>query len=291
MFCTYSFSLFSFFRIGPEGSSTGASLRQFPKSCVQQVREICLHYVEKCSGKYHNNEQAARYIHQMAEEVMGQLSGVSAQIKRHENEPAVFQALLDEWNEAFPPGLSKIGSPRVVANLLARQTAELEELRTALELERSSKETDIANVLRSMDAQIQISRNGIISERRQLSRIQQEEVEKYQRLLQEEQAKSNEALETLNEKLDAEMARVKTIGDSVVTEERAKIKAAEKRFEAERKKSKNDLAAQKKQFVAEKNEFNLVIKGLQGDVKRLENQVNTIMNFDNNAAEESEDES
>ena len=86
-------------RIPADGVSTGASIRKYPKSAVQQVREICLHYVEKCSGKYMDNKAASRYVHQMAEEVIQQLSGVTAQIRRHENEPEVFQALLDEWNE------------------------------------------------------------------------------------------------------------------------------------------------------------------------------------------------
>ena len=103
-------------------------MRVFPKSSVQMVREICLHYVEKCTGKFTDNKQAQRYVYQMAEEVMSQLSAVSAQIKRHENEPAVFQALLDEWNDAFPPGLAKIGSPKAIAALVARQSQELDEV-------------------------------------------------------------------------------------------------------------------------------------------------------------------
>jgi DNA polymerase-1 len=82
------------------------------------VRDICLHYVEKCSGKYENNKLAARYLHQMAEEVLGQLSGVAAQIKRHEAEPEVFQALLDEWNDAFPASLGSMGSPKQVGEVL-----------------------------------------------------------------------------------------------------------------------------------------------------------------------------
>ena len=43
-------------RIGPLGVSSGISLRQYPTNYIQQVREICLHYVKKCSGKYENNK-------------------------------------------------------------------------------------------------------------------------------------------------------------------------------------------------------------------------------------------
>ena len=66
---------------------------------MAEVRKICQHYVRKASGKYINNVTAARYIHQMAEDVLSQLADVSAQIKRHESHPEVYQELLDSWNE------------------------------------------------------------------------------------------------------------------------------------------------------------------------------------------------
>ena len=166
-------------------------MRSFPKSAVQQVREICLHYVEKTSGKYMNNKAASRYIHQMTEEVMNQLSGVSAQIKRHENEPAAFQALIDEWNEAFPKSLHAIGSPKAIASLVKKQEAEIVELRTNLDSERNNRDKDVGDVLKSMDAQLQTSRNGIISERRQLAKIQQQETERFQYLIAEEKRKGD----------------------------------------------------------------------------------------------------
>ena len=62
-------------RVGPAGVSSGISLRQYPTNYIQQVREICLHYVKKCSGKYENNKAAARYVHQMSSEILFQLAG------------------------------------------------------------------------------------------------------------------------------------------------------------------------------------------------------------------------
>ena len=230
-------------RIGPEGSSTGASVRSFPKSSVQMVREICLHYVEKCTGHYTDNKQAQRYIYQMAEEIMSQLSAVSAQIKRHENEPAVFQSLLDEWNEAFPPGLSKIGSPKAIANLVQKQSRELDELRAALSAERASKENDIADVLRSMDAQIQTSRNGIISERRQLTQLNKEEILQYQKALKNEKVASKNAIDNLKKKLDEEILKVKNIGELAVKDERARIAEIEKKFALERTEFRREQAS------------------------------------------------
>ena len=47
----------------------------------------------------------------MADEVLKQLSGVAAQVKRYEQDPEIYQALLDEWNENFPPSLGIMGTP------------------------------------------------------------------------------------------------------------------------------------------------------------------------------------
>ena len=69
------------------------------KFSVAEVRKICQHYVRKTSGKYVDNVTAARYIHQMAEDVLSQLADVSAEIKRHESHPEMYQELLDSWNE------------------------------------------------------------------------------------------------------------------------------------------------------------------------------------------------
>ena len=266
--------------IGPEGSSNGASVRTFPKSSVQMVREICLHYVEKCTGKYTDNKQAARYVYQMAEEVMSQLSAVSAQIKRHENEPAVFQALLDEWNDAFPSGLTAMGSPKAIASLVAKQSAELEELRAALKAERTSKDKDIADVLRSMDTQIQTSRNGIISERRQLSRQHNEEAENFARALAEVKEAAYEEQRAQGAKFAAEMAKVKAISEKAVEGERGRIADTEKMFAAERLEFQKAFATQKRLFSAERSELRNSVKELQSEKKRLENQLQAIMNME-----------
>ena len=71
----------------------------FAHYSVAEVRKICQHYVRKTAGKYVDNVTAARYIHQMAEDVLSQLADVSAEIKRHESPPEMYQELLDSWNE------------------------------------------------------------------------------------------------------------------------------------------------------------------------------------------------
>ena len=64
-------------RLAPKGASTGQSVRVFKKSYIKSVKDTCLFYVKKCSGKYTDNQTAARYVHHMAEEVISLLSGVA----------------------------------------------------------------------------------------------------------------------------------------------------------------------------------------------------------------------
>ena len=73
------------------------------KPSAQQIKDICFHYVRKCSGKYANSQLAARYVHQMADEILSQLGGLHLQIKNRINkDPSAFLALLQEFQEAFP---------------------------------------------------------------------------------------------------------------------------------------------------------------------------------------------
>jgi hypothetical protein len=143
-------------------------MRALPSACVAEVRKICQHYVHKTSGKYTNNAAAARYIHQMSEEVLSQLADVAAEIKRHESSPEVFQQLLDDWNEVFPPTLGEIGTPKAIASKLKSQAVQIEELRLSLEELKSMRDQDLNGVLRSMDSQLQSSRDSVANERRQL---------------------------------------------------------------------------------------------------------------------------
>ncbi len=139
--------------------------------------------MKKCSGKYEDNITAARYIHQMAEEVISLLAGVAGEIKRNKSEPEVFQALLDEWNENFPPSLGALGSPKAIATIIANQSTELNDLRAALDKERNRRDKDVSEILRSMDAQLQAYRNSVMSERRHQAAQEQQQVEEYERTI------------------------------------------------------------------------------------------------------------
>jgi hypothetical protein len=157
------------YRVGPPGVSSGASVREAPSACVEEVRRTCHHYVEKCAGKYTDNKTAARYVHQMAKDILSQLAGVAAEIRAQESTPAIIQELLDEWNKQFPPSLKSYGTPKHIAATLQKQHKEIAQLQEDLKIEKTRRTTDLESVMRSMDGQLKASRDSVIGERHQLS--------------------------------------------------------------------------------------------------------------------------
>lgn len=174
-----------------------------------QVKDVCLYYVGKCSGKYEDNVAAARYVHQMAEEVISLLAGVAGEIKRNKSEPELFQKLLDEWNENFPSSLGAMGSPKAIAALISRQAVELNDLRSALEGERARRDKDVSEILRSMDAQLQAYRNSVMSERRHQQLVEQQQQEAYKLAAEEVKRSSEERFEYLTGKQNAEIQQMR----------------------------------------------------------------------------------
>lgn len=197
-------------RQGPKGSSTGQSIRTFHKSYINEVREICLYYVKKCSGKYQDNEAAARYVHQMAQEVISQLAGVAEEVRRTQGEPEVFQALLDEWNANFPPSLGRLGSPKNIAVLVEKQSKELVELREALEQERSSREQDLSDMLNSMDAQLQAYQSSVISERNQQMMLDKQKEERYENTIKSMRSSHAKEIDRLEARRKKDSNKMKT---------------------------------------------------------------------------------
>lgn len=196
-------------RVGPPGVSSGVSHRALPKSCVAQVRDICMHYVSKCSGKYSSNVAAARYVHQMADEVIQQLAGVAADIERRNNEPEVLQKLLDEWHASFPASLGQIGSPRAIAAKLEQQDRQIQDLTEQLKNERAEHSRDVSSVMRSMDAQLLASRSGVMIERKQLSAIHHKEIVSLQQEMEELKQERERSFSDLNMRHDSELQEQK----------------------------------------------------------------------------------
>ncbi len=160
-------------------------MRSYPRNYIQAVKDICIFYTKKASGQYSNSKLSNRYVHQMADEVLKQLSGVAAQVKRYEQDPEIYQALLDEWNENFPPSLGIMGTPKAIAEKLQSQSIELSRLKEDLEIEKSRGRKDISDMEKSMDAQLQASRSNIIAERKQLNQAHTMQVSEYEQIIAE----------------------------------------------------------------------------------------------------------
>lgn len=152
---------------------------------------------------------AARYVHQMADEVINQLAGVAAQLRTmRANGPEKFQNLLDEWNENFPETLGAYGTPKNVAATLLKQTAELEQLRNELEKERLDRSVEISQILKSVDAQLHASCAGVMSERRRQSLAQQQQYAEFEKREQTADINSGVTVQTLRESYDASIAKI-----------------------------------------------------------------------------------
>lgn len=260
------------------GISSGVSLRTFPKSTVQkvrlsvhfsrcitlindidfffliQVREICVHYVEKCSGKYENNKTAARYVYQMADEVINQLAGVAAQIRSAQrNEPDNMQELLDEWSIHFPPSLHSIGSPKAVALKLQRQTEELKEVRDELANEKSNHAREISEIMKSLDIQLHASCEGVMSERRQQLLTYEQQNADFEHQIRNAKVENDSIIGRLKMEYDATLNRVQDDFNNRLLE-------------------KSNLVAQVKRELKETKESNILEKSEADRIRRSENE-------------------
>ena len=161
------------------------SVHSYPssKSAAQQIKDICLHYVNKCSGQYLHNKTAARYVHQMADEVLNQIGGLISQISSVQSEPEAYQALLQEFKDAFPAHLS---SPKQVAAKLNKLQEDYDQLKSAQDEMKQTHKKEIESILLSINDQIIAHKVGILKERRHhKSKIDDISFEANQKLIEE----------------------------------------------------------------------------------------------------------
>lgn len=235
-------------RVPPKGASSGHSVRAVSKSSLQLVKEVCLHYVQKCSGKYENNKAAARYVHQMAEEIMSQLGGVANEIKRTRGEPEIYQALLDEWNEHFPSSLGAMGSPKAIAALVASQSREISKLKADLESEKINRETDVTGILRSMDSQLHAYRNSVMNDRRQQKALFDQQLLDYDHKLADLQESFEAERKQLAQSRQHEMTALQKQYEQLLAQAKADTENAKKEL-------KNEMNSVKKKYQIKTEKF------------------------------------
>ena len=197
----------------PAGVTSGISQRVAGAVGAEAIRRICQHYVEKCSGRYTDNVMAARYVHQLADEVLVQLDSLRepAAAAAVSAQPALtsrMEELLNEWNEYFPASLGRIGSPKAVAAKLKGLEKEIVSLKEQIEANRASHEA----VVTDLQHQLQVSRAGILMERKntgeelarreaQLRDAYDEERRKWEGLLGANESASHERLKRVEREL------------------------------------------------------------------------------------------
>lgn len=200
-------------------------------------------YVKKCSGQYQDNKAAARYIHQMAEEIILQLAGVAGEIRKNRGEPELFTALLEEWNEHFPPSLGAVGTPKAIAALLSNQTREISKLKSQLEAEQLHRDHDVTGILRSMDAQLHAYRSSVMHERRQQKLVFDGDIAAMQEQMEGERQAHAQELRQAREAFENKLQQVRTTYEQQISELNAtKAQAVQKvTNEMNRMKSKYDF--------------------------------------------------
>lgn len=159
------------------------------KPSAQQIKEICFHYVQKCSGKYADSKLAARYVHQMAEEILSQLAGLDFQINRIDKEPSAFLALLQEFQEAFP---SSSQSPKKVAEQLKAFRAENDQLKAKIEKMEQLHRKQLTHLENAAKTQLRVYRDGITKEREYREQQLSDAVAQYKDLLAHERRMRDE---------------------------------------------------------------------------------------------------
>jgi hypothetical protein len=254
-------------RIGPIGTTTHVSVRpsDAPQASVRRVKEICLHYVKKCSGKYTDNITAARYVHQMADEVIGQLAGIIAQIQRYEAEPELYQSLLADWEQHFPPSLGAIGTPKAVAAALAKQAEDIRRLTNELDAEKTKHEADVSNVVKAMEAQLVAYRSGIVNERKQITASHANSVEQYEQDLATLRHQHAEEKDALTASHHHEMQKQRKMHDRHLRQLENQLKSLENAFLAR----EQDKQFEFEGLIAGKNE---VMRGLEDKIRKLQEE-------------------
>ena len=193
-------------RRAPAGVTSGVSQRVAGAVGAEAIRRICQHYVEKCSGRYTDNVMAARYVHQLADEVLIQLDSLrepaSAAAENNSTQPALtsrMEELLNEWNEYFPASLGKIGNPKAVAAKVKTLEKEIASNKEELQTMQKSHEAIVAD----LQHQLQVSRAGILIERKNMG---EEMVRREQqlRVAYDEERRKWESLLSTNESANTE---------------------------------------------------------------------------------------
>eukprot|EP01041_Mallomonas_annulata_P006056 gene6056-12213_t len=166
-------------RIAPKGISSGISIRLHPDASIEQVRKTCYHYLDKCRGKYADSKLAARYVYQLAHDVLVQMDHWKDETDVYLLNMKLIENLVQEWNYFFPTSLQEFNSPKLIAMKLEQQQAEITQLRAALAVEQKARINDTEFIKRNMEGQLQACSFAAVTEKESLSKKQHAQLSKF----------------------------------------------------------------------------------------------------------------
>lgn len=204
----------------PANVSSGISQRHAANG-VSAIKLICKYYVDKCSGKYSDNVMSARYVHQLADEVLVQLEALQSSMSsgsKAEEAPQSQSAslsqrmeeILREWTEHFPPSLGKLGSPKAVAARIEALTQTVESLNEKIKLMQAKHQTEVGE----LQSQVMTSRTGCLLEREQTGDALARKERQFQEVLRTEQRHWEELLAASEQRAGDKLTRAQRAGQT-----------------------------------------------------------------------------
>lgn len=220
---------------------------------------------------------AARYVYQMADEVINQLAGVAAQIRTaRDNQPENFQELLDEWNENFPKSSNFYGSPKNVAAMLDKQSAELEDLREKLNAEMCNREEEISQILTSVNKQLNASCRSAMNERHQASLALLQQDANHENSIAAAKAQHDFNESSLSASYDASFMKIQSENAELIHEANKRNAALEDKLVAQQSAYVSELESVKKMHQVELDGFANQVSQLEGKLQAIKSSSSAI---------------
>lgn len=154
---------------------------------------------------------AARYVHQLAKEVLSLLSGIADEIEMHNQIRQLAEERLSDWDRNFPSSLKVIGGPQEVAQRLFEMQRELNKLYSQLEdYEIQFKERQVKDQ-RTIDDQLYLSSVGVMRERDQMANEMNKIKNEYQERMKLQEERYQEEITRLHQQYREENERLVVI--------------------------------------------------------------------------------
>jgi uncharacterized coiled-coil protein SlyX len=192
----------------------------------------------------------------MANEVINQLAGVAAQIRTaRENQPENFQEFFDEWNENFPKSSNFYGTPKNIADMLDKQSAELDDLREKLNAEMCKREEEISQIMTSVNKQLNASCRSAMNERHQASLAQLQQDANHEKSIAAAKAQHDFTESSLSASYDASFMKIQSENAELMHEASKRNTALEAKLVAQQLAHARELESVKKMHQVELDGF------------------------------------